>query len=326
MELYQLCSILEKISQVEDVRPVLAQFISNNTVNFEKAAQVLKGGKMTERSNSEPPNNGTKNSPSPSHKTGPVKVKQLYTQDERKQSKLSSQNDSKNSEQRHNGNQKLMTKTWMPNNKNLEDQFKKFTLMNQYKAMGLNNVSADMQKLLSNTLASYNPGGRNYMKEHKRSSKRHNRTRQHSANLKLNHSRRRKSPSRGRNEPNYNFFNLMKQSLRSSKSKHKKNNSSNNETLRSNSKRHNSKKSRASNTPKRGIRYSNMFARKSGSTRVSRKGSAANSNERGAYSTYISRKVSPKSKKKKASMDYEFSKTNSFSNMMMKEMRVRFNN
>jgi RNA polymerase II subunit A small phosphatase-like protein len=40
MELYQLCSILEKIAYVDDIRPYLKQFISNNTVNFTKAAKV----------------------------------------------------------------------------------------------------------------------------------------------------------------------------------------------------------------------------------------------------------------------------------------------
>ena len=222
MELYQLCSILEKISKVEDVRPVLKQFISNNKVNFAKAAQVLKGGKLTERSNSEPPAGQVAESPSGT-RNGPVKAQPLMTKDERvPKSKLAVQDESRTTDERNQYNPNLMMNTWTPNNKQLEEQFKKFTMMNQYnKNMGLGNVSEEMQKMLSNTLSSYNPGGRNYMKEQRRSSKKH-RSRQHSANPKLNHSKRRKSPTRGRNDANTIFLNLMKHSLKSSKSKHRK--------------------------------------------------------------------------------------------------------
>lgn len=213
--------------------------------------------------------------------------------------------------------QKIMTNTWMPNNKNLTDQFKNFTMMNQYKAMGLNN---EMQKLLSETLSSYN--GRNYLNKSRKSSKKNSR-RGHSA-TRSRHSKKRKSPSRGRNDPNHIFLNLMKQSLRGSKSRSKRNYSATNEGYhKGSSKRSRSRRSRANNTPKRGIEYKNMFVHKGGSTRVSRKHSAANSNERGAYSTYIGSRVSPKSKKKKASMDYDFTNTNSFTNMMS-NMRVSF--
>lgn len=347
MELYQLCSILERISKVEDVRPVLKQFIHNNKVDFNKAAQVLKSLKLTERSNSEPPVDSIPDSPSPDARNGPIKVQQHFTKDERKpKPKLAAKEESRTTDERAKFTSNMMMNTWTPNNKNLEEQFKKFTMMNQYKAMGLNSSNTEMQKLLSNTLSSYNPGGRNYMKESRKSSKKQNRTRQHSANPKMNESKSRKSPNRGRNDANTIFLNLMKSSLKSSKSKHKKRKSSANvsrgrdttvinqimpQTMthinKVSVKKSCSKKSRASNTPKRGIRYTNMFGRgKGGSTRVSRKGSAANSNERAAYTTYVSHRVSPKSKKKKPSMDYTASNTNSFKfNDMMKDMGISFN-
>ena len=295
-------------------------------MNFNKAAQVLKNIRPSERSNSEPSHDSPNKSPSP--KNGPVKVKQLFTQDQRKQTeKLGNQNDSRTTDERNGGNPRLMTNTWAPQNKNLEDQFKKFTMMNQYKQMGLNNISPDMQNLLSKTLASYNPGGRNYMKESKRYSKRNSRNRGQSANSKMSGSRKRKSPSRGRNEANKIFFKLLDGSMRNTKSRHKKNYSAHNETFKGNrSKRSSCKRSRASNTPKRGVRYANMFTRKGGSTKASRKNSAANSNERGAYSTYISHRVSPKGKRKKASMDYDLNNTNSFSHMLMNDMRMNYNN
>lgn len=341
MELYQLCSILEKISRVDDVRTVLKQFISNNKVNFEKASHVLKSIKPSDTSSRDAQDQSPKSN-SPVTRNGPVKVKHLFTNDERQpNSNIDNQNDSRTTDERNKFVPNMLMNTWTPNNKNLEEQFKKFTMMNQYKQMGLNNMNPEWQKMLSNTLSSYNPGGRNHMKEQRRSSKK-NRTRQHSANPKLNSSKSRKSPSRGRNDANTIFMNLMKNSLKTSKSKHKKKSSANvskgrdsniinsvmpqtmSHVNRTTLKKSSGKKSRASNTPKRGIRYANMFGRKGGSTRVSRKGSAANSNERGAYSTYVSHRVSPKSKKKIPSMDFN-SNTNSFTNMMMKDMGVSFN-
>ena len=187
-------------------------------------------------------------------------------------------------------------------------------------------MSTDMQSLLSKTLASYNPGGRNYMKDSRKSSKKGSRNRGHSAHTRNHHSKKRKSPSRGRNEPNSIFFKMLDGSMRNSKYKHKKNYSTNADSFKGNrSKRSSAKRTRANNTPKRGIRYANMFTRKGGSTKASRKNSAANSNERGAYSTYVSHRVSPKGKRKKASMDYDMSNTNSFTNMLMNDMKLNLN-
>jgi hypothetical protein len=45
--------ILEALSRVEDVRPYLNMIVKENRVLFTKAAQVLRGGKVTERSNSQ---------------------------------------------------------------------------------------------------------------------------------------------------------------------------------------------------------------------------------------------------------------------------------
>lgn len=186
-------------------------------------------------------------------------------------------------------------------------------MMNQFNKMGLNNINHDTQKLLSETLSLYNLGGRNYMEKPKKSSKA-SKSRGHSAKQRPYHSKKRKSPSRGRNDPNHMLLNMMKKSWKHSKSKHRKN-YSNNDSLSKSGKRPRSRRTRPNNTPKRITKYQNLFNRKAGSTRVSRKGSAANSNERGAYSTYVGR-VSPKSKKKKISMDYDFTNTNSFTNMM----------
>ena len=147
MELYQLCSILEKISRVEDVRPILKQFISNNKVNFNKAAQVTRQIVPSGRPNSEPSRESPNQSPSP--KNGPVKVKQLFTQDQRKQTeKLGNQNDSHTTDERNVG-PNMMANTWVPNSKNIEDQFKKFTMMNQYKKRGTRKFS---KIILSNLL------------------------------------------------------------------------------------------------------------------------------------------------------------------------------
>lgn len=133
MELYQLCSILERISRVDDVRPILKQFIANNKVNFAKAAQILKGGKLTERSNSEPPVDSVHETHSPP-RNGPVKVKQLYTRDERQpKPKLAHHEDSRTTDERNKFAPNVMMNTWTPNNKLLEEQFKKFSMMNQYK-------------------------------------------------------------------------------------------------------------------------------------------------------------------------------------------------
>jgi len=293
------------------VRPVLSQFISNNTVNFSEAEKILKIGGPVDRPKSQIPSKGSRNQSSPKQQKDPHRVRPAFTQDERtKMMKANNHSESRTTDQRP-PKKTLMTNTWAPSNNNLAEQFQKFTMMNQYKAMGLNNINNEMQKLLSETLSSKNPEGRNYMKDSRRSSKR-SRSRGHRANRKSHHSKKRKSPSRGRNDPNHIMLNFMKQSLRSSKSKHRKNYSNNNDTLNRSCKRSRSRRSRANSTPKKGMKYQSMFNRKAGSTRISRKGSAVNSNERCA---------SPKSKRKKASMDYDFTSTNSFTNMLTKDLR-----
>jgi hypothetical protein len=343
MELYQLCTILEKLAKVDDVRKYLKQFISKNKVNFSKAAKILSSENMSQRSNSEPPVDSiSSGNASPMARNGPIKAQQHYTKDERITKQITTNQEGNTNDDRNKFAPNSMMNTWSQNNKNLHEQFKNFTMLNQYKAMGLNNVNSEMQKLLSNTLNF--PGGRNYMKDNRRSSKKQSRTRQHSANPKMNHSKRRKSPTRGRNESNTMFLSMMKHSIKHSKSKHKKRKSSANVSRgRDNTvinsimpqtmmhinapsiKKSSGKKYRASNTPKRGIRYTKMFGRgKGGSTRVSRKGSAANSNERGTYTNYVSQRVSPKGKKNKPSMDYTSSNTNSFNNMM-RDMGITFN-
>ena len=359
MELYQLWSILERLSKVDDVRNYIKQFVANNKVNFNRAAQILKGGKLTERSNSEPPAESIHDKSIPIPQNPPSAPPKQYTKDERKpKHKVANHDVSKTTDERNKYTPNIMMNTWTPSNKNIEEQFKRFTMMNQYKAMGLNNMNTDMHKMLTNTLSSYNTGGRNQLnRDPKKSSKKGSRTRQHSANPKVNNSKRRKSPFRGRNDNSFGlktskledsntlFLNLMKNSLKLAKSKHKKKKSNLNisntrdsaiinsvhpqniNNLSGTSIRNPSgKQSRASNSPKRGVKYAKMFGRsKGGSTRVSRKGSAANSNERGSYTTYVSQRASPKSKKQKPSMDSNIN-SNSFKfNNMMKDMGITFN-
>lgn len=300
------------------MRPVLAQFISNNTVNFSEANRLLNIGDSDTRSNSQTPSKGGRNQPSPKQHKDPYKVVPIYTQDERNEMmKVNAHDESRTADNRTSKPQKLMTQTWAPGNKNVAEQFKSFTMMNQFNKMGLN-MNHGTQKLLSETLSSYNLGGRNYMENSKRSSKL-SKSRGHSAKQKPYHSKKRKSPSRGRNDPNHMLLSMMKKSWKPSKSKHRKH-YSNHDSFNKSSKRSRSRRTRPNNTPKRMVKYQNLFNRKAGSTRVSRKGSAANSNERGAYSTYVGR-MSPKSKKKKISMDYDFTNTNSFTNMM-NDLRV----
>lgn len=52
-ELFMLSPILEELSKVEDVRTVLKSIVSDNKVLFNKAAQILKGGRVGERSHSQ---------------------------------------------------------------------------------------------------------------------------------------------------------------------------------------------------------------------------------------------------------------------------------
>lgn len=202
-----------------------------------------------------------------------------------------------------------------------------------------------MQKLLSSTLSSHNNGGRNHSKDLKRSSKKQNRTRQHSANPKLNHSKNRKSPNRGRNDCSFNFktaklddkamlLNLMKNSIKESKPKHKKKKSSINASNidRVNAvvhsinpqkityfnvntiKKLNAKNLKITHSPKRGIKCSKALS-KGGSIRNSRKGSSNNSNERMTYATFASQRVSPNSRKKQPSFDYNLTSNCNLGNM-----------
>lgn len=361
MELYQLCSILEKIAYVDDVRPYLKQFISNNKVNFSKAAKVIATIQVpadNSHTDSPKPSGGSKDkSPSPSR--GPVKAhqQQVYTNDDRQSDPtFAAQNQGYRTADERNSNNVMMNQ-WMANT-GTEDQYKKLTMMNQYKNMGLNQMNTDMQKLLSSTLSSQANAGRNYDREHKRStSKKHSRTANNSAHAKRSHSKRRKSPFRGRNDNSFGiktgkyddanslFLSMIKNSLRP-KSKHRGGDDSMNvskgrdttitsfmpQTMshlgRTSVKKSRSRHPRTSSSPKRAsIKYSKTIGRtKGGSTRVSRKGSTANSRERGSYTTYVSQRTSPKSKKNKVSMDYNSSNKNSFKfNNMMQEMGMLHN-
>ncbi|CAI2384275.1 unnamed protein product [Moneuplotes crassus] len=53
-ELYQFIPILEQLSKVSDVRPFLKTFVKENKVHFAKANQVLRGGKIGGRAQSQP--------------------------------------------------------------------------------------------------------------------------------------------------------------------------------------------------------------------------------------------------------------------------------
>ena len=51
-ELFQLIGVLECLSKVNDVRPYIKAFVKDDRVHFNKASQVLKGGKIGERAQS----------------------------------------------------------------------------------------------------------------------------------------------------------------------------------------------------------------------------------------------------------------------------------
>jgi hypothetical protein len=53
-ELYQLIPILINLARVKDVRPFIKAFVKDNRVMFTKASQVLRGGKIGERTHSQP--------------------------------------------------------------------------------------------------------------------------------------------------------------------------------------------------------------------------------------------------------------------------------
>ena len=52
-ELYQFIPILECLSKVNDVRPFIKAFVKDNRVMFAKASQVLRGGKIGGRAQSQ---------------------------------------------------------------------------------------------------------------------------------------------------------------------------------------------------------------------------------------------------------------------------------
>lgn len=125
MELYQLCSILEKLSKVDDVRKYLKQFISNNKVNFAKAAKILSGGRVAERASSEPPSESVHKEISPSPTDLPLKPNQRYTKDDSNaKTNLLTKDETKENENRKKSPVNIMMNTWTPNNKYIEEQFK----------------------------------------------------------------------------------------------------------------------------------------------------------------------------------------------------------
>jgi len=54
-ELYLLTPILESLSKLDDVRTVIKSIVFEDKVLFNKASQILKGGKLGERSQSQKP-------------------------------------------------------------------------------------------------------------------------------------------------------------------------------------------------------------------------------------------------------------------------------
>lgn len=60
-ELFLLTPILDSLSKVKDVRDYIKSIVFEDKVLFNKANQVLKGGKMGERSQSQQPNLRNKN-------------------------------------------------------------------------------------------------------------------------------------------------------------------------------------------------------------------------------------------------------------------------
>lgn len=134
MELYQLLAILEKLAKVDDVRPYIKQFVSDNKVNFAKAAKILKGGKLTERSNSEPPLRNEQKKISPPVPKEPTEVQNKEETKNEPEAKPKPQpkpkpilvvhEESKTSDGRNNFTPNVMMNTWTPTNKNLEEQIK----------------------------------------------------------------------------------------------------------------------------------------------------------------------------------------------------------
>ena len=52
-ELYQMMPILEALARVDDVRTYLRAFVKENQILYAKAAQMLRGGKLQDRSHSQ---------------------------------------------------------------------------------------------------------------------------------------------------------------------------------------------------------------------------------------------------------------------------------
>lgn len=52
-ELYSLSEVLEPLSKIEDVRTIIEHIVFEDKVLFNKASQILKGGKLGERSHSQ---------------------------------------------------------------------------------------------------------------------------------------------------------------------------------------------------------------------------------------------------------------------------------
>mmetsp|Transcript_2493 Transcript_2493/g.2346 ORF Transcript_2493/g.2346 Transcript_2493/m.2346 type:complete len:98 (-) Transcript_2493:526-819(-) len=52
-ELYLLAEVLEPLSKVQDVREIIEHIVFEDKVLFNKASQILKGGKLGERSQSQ---------------------------------------------------------------------------------------------------------------------------------------------------------------------------------------------------------------------------------------------------------------------------------
>lgn len=147
---------------------------------------MLNGGRIAERASSAQPVSSMSKYTSPAPNSLHVKPEQRLRKSSRDHSKSrqTAKEESKTMEKQKTPRNNGMS-TWTPNNKQADEIPKKLSMGNQYRATG--------------------PSSRSSKEYKKQGSKKYSRSRQHSADPRMNHSKHRKSENGASSDNSFNF-------------------------------------------------------------------------------------------------------------------------
>ena len=208
-ELYQMMPILEALARVDDVRTYLRAFVKENQILYAKAAQMLRGGKLQDRSHSQQHLEQARAPPEPSTAQQYFKNATIFKKkseaDKKQQVNAARYPATSNAIAAAAAKKKVLLNTWTPNGSGSHEttpiggspefKYKHFSLLNQfnqaptayktaYRTTNFQDTGA-ASDLSSQLLAIQNSIGGKGQRAHARTSAGHNKDRQHSAYARI---------------------------------------------------------------------------------------------------------------------------------------------